>query len=83
MKTDPSPMPQKGSSPQDDDKADYMRWAGVGIEFCGVLGIFCYLGYRLDEALNTSPWLLVVGFFMGFAGMLYILIKQAWPTQRK
>ena len=76
-------MHQEGNSQQDSDRADYFRWAGIGIEFCGVLGIFCYLGYRLDEALNTSPWLLLAGFFVGFLGMLYMLIKQAWPTRRK
>ena len=76
-------MHQEGNSQQDNGRGDYLRWAGVGIEFCGVLGVFCYLGYKLDEALDTSPWFLLAGFFVGFLGMLYVLIKQAWPTQRK
>ena len=63
--------------PQDNNKQDYARWLGLGIEFGGVVGLFCYIGYKLDEALNTSPWLLLVGFFVAFIGMLYLIIKQA------
>lgn len=61
---------------QNDSKYNYSRWLGFGIEFAGVIGLFCYMGYKLDEALNTSPWLLIGGFFVGFIGMFYLLIKQ-------
>ena len=76
-------MHQTNSSQENDGKSNYFRWAGIGIEFCGVLAVFCYMGYKLDEALGTGPWLLVTGFFVGFVGMLYIIIKQAWNMQRK
>jgi F0F1-type ATP synthase assembly protein I len=69
--------------PQNNNKQDYARWLGLGIEFAGVVGLFCYIGYKLDEALNTSPWLLLVGFFVAFIGMLYLIIKQAWGIRGK
>jgi F0F1-type ATP synthase assembly protein I len=66
----------KGSN-QNDDKATYLRWGGIGIEFCGVIAILSYIGYRLDMLWNTGPWLLIVFSFLGFAGMLYMIIKRA------
>jgi F0F1-type ATP synthase assembly protein I len=62
---------------QNDNKQNYTRWLGFGIEFAGVVGIFCYIGYKLDEALNTSPGFLLGGFFVAFVGMFYLLVKEA------
>ena len=54
-----------------------MRWLGAGIEFCGVICIFSYFGYLLDKRLNTSPLLLLTGFFIGFVGMVYLFYKDS------
>lgn len=70
--------PQKGNG-----SGEYAKWFGLGIEFCTVTGFFCYIGYKLDKALDTSPWLLVSGFFIGFAGMIYTILKQFWNTRPK
>jgi F0F1-type ATP synthase assembly protein I len=69
-------MEQNRQQKKDNDRVDYYRWAGFGFEFCGVIGIFCYIGYKADEYLKTSPLLLLAGFFAGFAGMTYITIKD-------
>ena len=53
-----------------------MKWSGLGVEFAGVIILFCYFGYKLDEKFQTSPWFLLAGFFLGFIGMLYIIIKD-------
>ncbi|MGD0573504.1 MAG: AtpZ/AtpI family protein [Sedimentisphaerales bacterium] len=53
-----------------------MKWSGLGVEFAGVVFLFCYFGYKLDEKFQTSPWFLLAGFFLGFIGMLYIIIKD-------
>jgi F0F1-type ATP synthase assembly protein I len=65
----------------DSQGASYARWVGFGLEFCGVLAICCFLGYKLDQRLNSSPWFLLVGFLIGFAGMLYIIIKETFPEK--
>lgn len=62
---------------QNGNKQNYVRWLGFGIEFAGVIAIFCYIGYKLDETLHTSPWFLLTGFFVGFIGMFYLLLKEA------
>jgi F0F1-type ATP synthase assembly protein I len=46
--------------------------AGFGFEVIGILSMSSYIGYRLDEVLNWSPWLLLTGFSMGFIAVLYI-----------
>jgi len=62
---------------QNNNQRDYGKWVGFGIEFCGVLAIFCYFGYKLDQYFNTTgPWFLLAGFFVGFLGMLYIVFKE-------
>ncbi len=59
------------------------RWLGFGIEFCGVLAVCSYIGYKLDQWLNSSPWFLLTGFIVGFAGMIYIVVKETWNPGRK
>ena len=75
---------QHQHKPQKDDGGpDTAGWFGFGIEFCGVLAVFCYMGYKLDQRWDTSPWCLIAGFFTGFAGMLYTIIKRIWNIRQK
>jgi F0F1-type ATP synthase assembly protein I len=66
-----------------DDRASYYQWVGIGLEFCTGIAVLTYVGYRLDQAFNTSPWLLILFSFLGFAGMLYMLIRQAMNMPRR
>ena len=54
-----------------------MRWMGIGIEFCLVISVFCLIGYYLDTLEGTSPGWLILGFFVGFGVMLYLMLKRA------
>jgi F0F1-type ATP synthase assembly protein I len=74
---------QHDEVPKNDDKIAYARWAGLGIEFAGVVAVFCGIGYWLDQKWDTSPWLLLAGFFIGFAGMFYNLWKQTRSMRQK
>lgn len=69
-------------SPQENQQNDQkwqplLKWSGLGIEFCGVVALFCYFGFKLDEKFQTSPWFLLGGFFVSFTGMMYIVFKEA------
>jgi F0F1-type ATP synthase assembly protein I len=70
-------MAQTRRPEENDDKSAYTQWMGVGFEFCGVIAVLCYVGYLLDRALNTSPWLLILLSILGFVGMLYSIIRRA------
>lgn len=54
-----------------------MRWMGVGIEFCLVIGIFCLVGYFLDKKEGTAPGWMIIFFFIGFGIMIYTMLKRA------
>lgn len=54
-----------------------MRWMGVGIEFCLVIGFFCLIGYFLDKKEGTSPGWMIIFFFIGFGIMIYTMLKRA------
>jgi F0F1-type ATP synthase assembly protein I len=70
-------------TPQRENKPNHVKWLGFGVEFCGVIAIFCYIGYKIDIALNTTPYLLLAGFLISFIGMLYLVFKQTIDTRRK
>ena len=42
-------------------------WA-ILAELAAIIGIFAYLGYRLDRALGTKPILFAVLMVVGYAG---------------
>ena len=55
-----------------------LQWMGAGLEFCGVIAIFSYIGYRLDKYFGFEiPYLLLTGFFISFIGMLYLFYKES------
>jgi len=69
-------MSAKESQPNDRKWQSLLKWSGLGIEFCGVVALFSYFGYKLDEKFQTSPWFLLAGFFVGLIGMMYLIIKD-------
>lgn len=77
-------MPSKNGGQPNNNQYNYNKWLGFGIEFCGVIAIFCYFGYKLDQYFKTTgPWFLIAGFFVGFLGMFYTLIKEARKLWKK
>ena len=59
------------------------RWMGIGVEFCLVIGFFAFGGFWLDKLENTSPGWMIMGFFVGFGVMMYIIIKRAKLTEQE
>jgi F0F1-type ATP synthase assembly protein I len=80
---DQTNKPQQDKPPQEDDKRGYFRWLGIGVEFCGVLGVFCYIGFKIDERFGTSPLFLIISFFFAFTGMFYLILKETRDIWRK
>lgn len=69
------------------DKDQYyrggMRWMAVGIEFCIVCGVCAAIGYWLDTLEDTAPGWMVMGFFVGFAIMVYTMLKRAQSSNEE
>ena len=66
------------------NRAEGAQWFGFAIEFGGVLAIFTFGGYKLDQVLDTQPWLMLAGFFLALVGLIYRTIKAAlgWDKRR-
>lgn len=55
---------------------DLYLYSGVGLQFAATIGLFALGGRWLDGKWGTSPWLLLVGVFTGFAlGLVSMLSK--------
>ena len=68
------------SQAREDEKREMRAWhrlAGVGIEFIVAVVLFGFIGRFADRKLGTDPWLMVVGFGLGFATGLYLMLREA------
>ena len=61
------------------------QWMGIGVEFCLVIGFFAFGGYWLGklDTQDTSTAGMILGFFVGFSVMMYIIIKRAKRTEEE
>lgn len=55
----------------------FYSMAGVGFEFAAAILLLGGVGWWFDKRLDTDPWLMVVGFGLGFVVGLWLLIKAA------
>jgi len=55
----------------------------AGIQMAVAIGLVGFIGYMLDQHWQTSPWLMVVGIFLGSAAGLYQFIKTATKIDAK
>lgn len=62
-----------------------MRWMGIGVEFCLVIGICAFGGYWLGgyDTQDNSIGGMILGFFVGFGVMMYVIIKRAKLTEQE
>jgi len=56
--------------------SDLYRYSGLGFQFAAAVGLFALGGRWLDGKLGSSPWLLLMGVFTGFALGLYSLLSK-------
>jgi F0F1-type ATP synthase assembly protein I len=51
--------------------------SSIGLELGLVVVVLALGGWWLDKKFGTSPWLLLIGCFVGIVGGLYRLIRSA------
>ncbi|MSP72067.1 MAG: AtpZ/AtpI family protein [Myxococcales bacterium] len=51
------------------------KHAGVGIEIAATLALGVLGGHYLDEHFQTSPFCMLGGTLLGFAGMVRVLLR--------
>jgi F0F1-type ATP synthase assembly protein I len=52
-----------------------MRFADLGIRLAVIAALFSYGGHRLDQWLDTGPWLLLTGCLLGFGGGMWSVVS--------
>lgn len=62
---------------------DVAPYLGLGIQLAATIVICVFIGRWLDQVLNTSPWVLVLGAFIGVAAGLYSFIKTVMALGKK
>ncbi len=51
-------------------------YSSIGIQLALFVFVFVFGGYKLDKYLNSSPWFLLLGAFLGIGSGLYSLFKS-------
>jgi F0F1-type ATP synthase assembly protein I len=72
--------------PGDDRKRverQYLRFAGVGVQYAVTILILTLAGIWLDERTGTAPLFLLVFLLLGFVGATYSLIRQVLKPDEK
>ena len=68
-------MPTRGATPA--------AFAGSGIQLVVSILLFVYLGRWLDAKFGTTPWLLVLGAFVGAFAGFYSMYRALMAHTRK
>ena len=55
---------------------------GAGIQMAAAIILMFFFGQWLDSKLGTSPWLMLVGIFLGAGGGLYSFIQTVNKVER-
>jgi F0F1-type ATP synthase assembly protein I len=72
--------------PGDDRKRverQYLRFAGVGVQYALTILVMTLLGIWLDGRAGTAPLFLLVFLLLGFGGATWSLIQQVLGPDKK
>ena len=58
-------------------------YLGLGLQFGLAIILFMFVGKWLDARLGTSPWLLILGVFVGAAGGFYSIYRRLMEDQKR
>ena len=55
----------------------YMKYSGLAFQILAAIGVFGWIGYKLDQYLNFEfPIFMLLFGFLAFGGMLYQVYKS-------
>ena len=65
-----------GRPPLSDELEGWSRHAGLGLQYAMTLGLFAFVGWKLDAWLESEPWCLLAMVFLGFVGGTRSLVRK-------
>ncbi len=55
----------------------YAYYSGLGFQMLAVIGIFTFIGYKIDENRSSNtPWFTALFSLIGVFGSMYLVIKS-------
>lgn len=69
----------KQNNNPDQDKQDnaYMKFTGMAFQMVGIIGVFAFAGYKIDESANHSTkWVTATLSVIGVFISLYLVIRS-------
>lgn len=60
-----------------------MPYLTIGIQMAAIVVILIFIGKWADEKLNTAPWLLLLGIFLGIGSSFYHFFKTVIEMNKK
>lgn len=57
----------KPGNKEESEWESFRRYGNLGVELVAAVLIGAFGGYWLDQWLGTTPWLFLIGFFLGTA----------------
>lgn len=79
----PHREPEARSPKPDDEPTSLATYAGHGLAFAVSVLLFLKIGEWLDRKLGTSPWLLIIGVFVGAGGSFYNMYRSLMAAQAR
>lgn len=68
---------QRKSTKEQNGMSKLVYFAGMGFRMIVIIGLFTFIGYRIDESRSSEIPLFTAGFsLVGVAVALYIVIKE-------
>ena len=62
---------------------EYLRFAGVGVQYALTILVLTLAGIWLDERFETAPLFLIVLLLVGFVGATWSLVRQVLGEDAK
>jgi hypothetical protein len=79
-----SPQGPKAGPPRSDEGGPSVAtYAGHGLTFAVSVLLFLKIGEWLDRKLGTSPWLLLIGVFLGAGASFYSMYRSLMAAQAR
>jgi F0F1-type ATP synthase assembly protein I len=67
---------QKNNS-EDKPANSYLKFTGLGFQMIAIIGVFTFIGYKIDESFNHSTkWITAIFSLFGVFASLYIVFKS-------
>ena len=75
-------MEEKKSSPPEKQALNqYLKYSSLAFQMIGIIGIFTFIGYKIDEAYNNKTQIITgIASLLGVIVSLYLVLRSLKST---